>query len=138
MASGSRAGLGGRAARVTAVAAGRALTLSDLQRFMRHPAELFFRERLHVRFQEAESSVEEHEPFVLDALQRHSLTRELVEEALQVPESQRDRVLQSTCNVSCGGGFCRSELKRSGWPKPCWNLPASFWKTGSVPVSYGR
>lgn len=72
------------------------LTLSDLQRFMRHPAELFFRERLHVRFQEAESSVEEHEPFVLDALQRHSLTRELVEEALQVPESQRDRVLQST------------------------------------------
>src|SRR5690606_36899981 len=72
------------------------LMLSDLQRFLRQPAELFFRERLHVHYRELESSVEEHEPFLLDSLQRHNLTRELVEEALQVPEQQRDSMLSCT------------------------------------------
>lgn len=73
-----------------------ALTLSDLQGFLRRPAELFFRERLHVYYRETESSVEEHEPFLLNSLQMHNLTQELVEQALQVPPDQRDAILAST------------------------------------------
>jgi len=52
-------------------AAPSALTLADLQRLLRQPVEVFFRQRLQVEFDELDELEQEDEPFALDHLQQY-------------------------------------------------------------------
>jgi len=49
-----------------------ALTLADLQRLLRQPVEVFFRNRLQVEFDSLDELAQDDEPFALDALQQHN------------------------------------------------------------------
>lgn len=58
------------------------LSLGLLQDFHRNPVRHFFSQRLKVFFEAAEVPLADEEPFVLDALQRYSLSDSLLEAAL--------------------------------------------------------
>ncbi|WP_260959704.1 exodeoxyribonuclease V subunit gamma [Pseudomonas citri] len=58
------------------------LGLGQLQDFLRHPVRHFFSQRLKVFFETVEAPLADDEPFVLDALQRYSLSDSLLEAAL--------------------------------------------------------
>lgn len=58
------------------------LSLGQLQDFLRNPVRHFFSQRLKVFFDAAEVPLADEEPFVLDALQRYSLSDSLLEAAL--------------------------------------------------------
>ncbi|MEJ5060712.1 MULTISPECIES: exodeoxyribonuclease V subunit gamma [unclassified Pseudomonas] len=58
------------------------LSLGQLQDFLRNPVRHFFSQRLKVFFEVAEVPLADEEPFVLDALQRYSLSQSLLEAAL--------------------------------------------------------
>ncbi|MFL1516857.1 exodeoxyribonuclease V subunit gamma [Pseudomonas prosekii] len=58
------------------------LSLGQLQDFLRNPVRHFFSQRLKVFFEAAEVPLADEEPFVLDALQRYSLSDSLLEAAL--------------------------------------------------------
>ncbi|VVN97920.1 exodeoxyribonuclease V subunit gamma [Pseudomonas fluorescens] len=58
------------------------LSLGLLQDFHRNPLRHFFSQRLKVFFEAAEVPLADEEPFVLDALQRYSLSDSLLEAAL--------------------------------------------------------
>jgi len=58
------------------------LSLGQLQDFMRNPVRHFFSQRLKVFFETIEAPLANDEPFVLDALQRYSLSDSLLEAAL--------------------------------------------------------
>jgi exodeoxyribonuclease V gamma subunit len=60
-----------------------ALTLADLQRLLRHPAQVFFRDGLQVWLDQPEDAAPQDEPFALDALGQHGVARVLLESALQ-------------------------------------------------------
>jgi exodeoxyribonuclease V gamma subunit len=62
------------------------LGLGQLQDFLRNPVRHFFSQRLKVFFEAAEVPLADEEPFVLDALQRYSLSDSLLEAALAAPE----------------------------------------------------
>ncbi len=49
-----------------------ALTLGDLQRLLRHPVEVFFRNRLQVELDRLDELEQEDEPFALNALQQYN------------------------------------------------------------------
>ena len=59
-------------AKPAAVAAPQTLTLIDLQRLLRQPVEVFFRQRLQVEFDSLDEQEQALEPFALDALQSHN------------------------------------------------------------------
>ncbi|POA17566.1 exodeoxyribonuclease V subunit gamma [Pseudomonas sp. FW300-N1A1] len=69
------------------------LSLAQLQDFLRHPVRHFFSQRLKVFFESAQPPLEDEEPFVLDALQRYSLSDSLLEAALSHPD-QPEQALQ--------------------------------------------
>lgn len=54
-----------------------------MQDFLRNPVRHFFSQRLKVFFEAAEAPLADEEPFVLDALQRYSLSDSLLAAALQ-------------------------------------------------------
>jgi exonuclease V gamma subunit len=56
-----------------------------LQDFLRNPVRHFFSQRLKVFFEAAEVPLADEEPFVLDALQRYSLSDSLLDAALTQP-----------------------------------------------------
>ena len=58
------------------------LGIGQLQDFLRNPVRHFFSQRLHVFFEAFEAPLADDEPFVLDALQRYSLSDSLLEAAL--------------------------------------------------------
>ena len=58
------------------------LTLAQLQDFLRNPVRHFFSQRLKVFFEAAQVPLADEEPFVLDALQRYSLSDSLLQAAL--------------------------------------------------------
>ncbi|SDS62303.1 exodeoxyribonuclease V subunit gamma [Pseudomonas prosekii] len=58
------------------------LSLGQLQDFLRNPVRHFFSQRLKVFFEAAEVPLADEEPFVLDALQRYSLSDSLLQAAL--------------------------------------------------------
>ncbi|XVN13527.1 exodeoxyribonuclease V subunit gamma [Pseudomonas corrugata] len=58
------------------------LSLGQLQDFLRNPVRHFFSQRLKVFFEAIEAPLADDEPFVLDALQRYSLSDSLLEAAL--------------------------------------------------------
>ncbi|WP_110668111.1 exodeoxyribonuclease V subunit gamma [Salinicola halophilus] len=67
-----------RAAEPTPSAPAEALDIADLTRALRRPWSVYLA-RLGVRFQDAEVPDEDSEPFVLDALEDHTLKRELLD-----------------------------------------------------------
>ncbi|WP_445570930.1 exodeoxyribonuclease V subunit gamma [Pseudomonas sp. E102] len=58
------------------------LGIAQLQDFLRNPVRHFFSQRLKVFFETFEAPLADDEPFVLDALQRYSLSDSLLEAAL--------------------------------------------------------
>lgn len=58
------------------------LSLGQLQDFLRNPVRHFFSQRLKVFFESVDAPLADEEPFVLDALQRYSLSDSLLEAAL--------------------------------------------------------
>lgn len=63
------------------------LTLALLQDFLRNPVRHFFTQRLKVYFEAAQAPLADEEPFVLDALQRYTLSDSLLEAALSQPDN---------------------------------------------------
>ncbi|MDD0976053.1 exodeoxyribonuclease V subunit gamma [Pseudomonas fontis] len=63
------------------------LNLTQLQDFLRHPVRHFFSQRLKVFFEAVEAPLADEEPFVLDALQRYSLSDSLLGAALADPQN---------------------------------------------------
>ncbi|MHC8365130.1 exodeoxyribonuclease V subunit gamma [Pseudomonas sp. ZT5P21] len=89
------------------------LSLGQLQDFLRNPVRHFFSQRLKVFFEAAEVPLADEEPFVLDALQRYSLSDSLLAAALQqmdlaeeVLESQAKRLQNSGLLPMAGFGEC--------------------------------
>jgi exodeoxyribonuclease V gamma subunit len=70
------------------------LSLGQLQDFLRHPVRHFFSQRLKVFFEAADAPLADEEPFVLDALQRYSLSDSLLEAALNSADDP-DQALQA-------------------------------------------
>ena len=62
------------------------INLTQLQDFLRNPVRHFFSQRLKVFFEAAQIPLADEEPFVLDALQRYTLSDSLLEAALTHPE----------------------------------------------------
>lgn len=58
------------------------LTMAQLAQFMRHPVQVFFRQRLNVVFQDADAEPEDEESFGLDALEQHQVLSNLIDEVL--------------------------------------------------------
>lgn len=79
------------------------LSLSLLQDFLRHPVRHFFSQRLNVFFEALEVPTPDEEPFVLDALQRYSLSENLLGAALADPDNA-ERTLQAQARrlQACG------------------------------------
>ncbi len=72
------------------------LTLPLLQDFLRHPVRHFFSQRLKVFFESAQAPLADEEPFVLDALQRYSLSENLLSAALaDTQDSERALLAQA-------------------------------------------
>ncbi|MFY0732364.1 exodeoxyribonuclease V subunit gamma [Pseudomonas sp. NFX15] len=89
------------------------LSLGQLQDFLRNPVRHFFSQRLKVFFEAAEVPLADEEPFVLDALQRYSLSDRLLEAALAEPgnsdqalEAQAKRLQNSGLLPLAGFGEC--------------------------------
>ncbi|MFJ4068019.1 exodeoxyribonuclease V subunit gamma [Pseudomonas sp. NPDC089996] len=80
-----------------------ALTLTQLQDFLRHPVRHFFSQRLKVFFEALEAPTPDEEPFVLDALQRYSASESLLGAALSDPDDA-ERALQAQARrlQACG------------------------------------
>lgn len=53
------------------------IALGDLQRFFRHPAQWFFRERMRLELADADDALDDEEPRELDGLARHLLRERL-------------------------------------------------------------
>ncbi|MFJ3484725.1 exodeoxyribonuclease V subunit gamma [Pseudomonas sp. NPDC090202] len=62
------------------------LSLAQLQDFLRNPVKHFFNQRLKIFFEVSEAPLADEEPFVLDALERYSLSDSLLQAALGEPE----------------------------------------------------
>jgi exodeoxyribonuclease V gamma subunit len=89
------------------------LSLGQLQDFLRNPVRHFFSQRLKVFFEVAEAPLADEEPFVLDALQRYSLSDSLLGAALgnlddtdQALEAQAKRLQHSGLLPMAGFGEC--------------------------------
>lgn len=89
------------------------LSLSQLQDFLRHPVRHFFSQRLKVFFESVQAPTPDEEPFVLDGLQRYSLSEQLLEAALADPgntqltlESQARRLQACGLLPLAGFGEC--------------------------------
>ncbi|MGV6397842.1 exodeoxyribonuclease V subunit gamma [Pseudomonas caspiana] len=70
------------------------LNLAQLQDFLRNPVKHFFSQRLKIYFEVAEAPLADEEPFVLDALERYSLSDSLLNAALTHTEHS-DEALQA-------------------------------------------
>lgn len=89
------------------------LSLTQLQDFLRNPVRHFFSQRLKVFFEAMEAPLADEEPFVLDALQRYSLSDSLLEAALSNAEhpehalqAQAQRLQASGLLPMAGFGEC--------------------------------
>lgn len=80
------------------------LTPALLNDFLRHPVRHFFRERLKVYFESVQAPLADDEPFVLDALQRYSLSQTLLNAALTEP-AQSEEALHGQAHRLQGSGL---------------------------------
>ncbi|WDY58728.1 exodeoxyribonuclease V subunit gamma [Pseudomonas sp. PSKL.D1] len=80
-----------------------ALTLTQLQDFLRHPVRHFFSQRLKVFFEALEAPTPDEEPFVLDALQRYSASESLLGAALSDPDNAQGALQKQARRLqACG------------------------------------
>ena len=75
------------------------LSLGQLQDFLRNPVRHFFSQRLKVFFEAAEVPLADEEPFVLDALQRYSLSDSLLNAALTQPDHVDQALISHSANT---------------------------------------
>ncbi len=75
---------------------------AQLQRLLRQPVEVFFRNRLQVEFDSLDALEQEDEPFALDALQQHSAGVELLQAAQ--PQQALQRLHAAGCLPLAGFG----------------------------------
>lgn len=80
------------------------LNLAQLQDFLRNPVKHFFSQRLKIYFEVAEAPLADEEPFVLDALERYSLSDSLLNAALTGPQDI-DEALQAQALKLQGSGL---------------------------------
>ena len=66
------------------------INAAQLSRFMKNPPQLFFNERLKVRFPGEESSEQEDEPFALDGLNRHQIETTLLSAVMQAEAAEQE------------------------------------------------
>ncbi|GAA0794429.1 exodeoxyribonuclease V subunit gamma [Marinobacterium sediminicola] len=71
-----------------------AISLKNLQRFLRYPVHTFFNQRLGVWFDTLEEVQEEHEPFRFDRLDQFRLGSELIEAGLKAESHDQGIQLQ--------------------------------------------
>ena len=64
------------------------LDVNVLQRFLAKPAAYFYSERLKVRFDDIDTSLDDDEPFSLDGLENHTATHALLQNALAQNDGQ--------------------------------------------------
>ncbi|SDT16618.1 DNA helicase/exodeoxyribonuclease V, gamma subunit [Halopseudomonas litoralis] len=81
-------GVGTTAARLSDLLPDAPIEVEQLQRFLRNPAVHFFTGRLKVFLDERNDSLDDHEPFALDALQNHQLSETLLQACLPLPAEQ--------------------------------------------------
>jgi exodeoxyribonuclease V gamma subunit len=79
------------------------LSLAQLQDFLRHPIRHFFSQRLSVFFEAAQAPLANEEPFVLDALQRYSLSESLLQAALHDPASVEQALREQAVRLQGSG-----------------------------------
>ena len=80
------------------------VNLTQLQDFLRNPVRHFFSQRLKVYFEAAEVPLADEEPFVLDALERYTLSDSLLEAALAQPD-QLEQALHTRALRLQGSGL---------------------------------
>ncbi len=68
----------------------RAVELNTLVRFFAGPAKYFLRERIGIRLEEEDDSLEDSEPFALDSLERYHARQDLVARALDQEPADAD------------------------------------------------
>ncbi|MCK5873807.1 MAG: exodeoxyribonuclease V subunit gamma [Alcanivoracaceae bacterium] len=81
-----------------------ALNSSQLARFLKNPPQLFFNERLKVRFAGDDGAEDDDEPFALDGLGKHQISSTLLSAAMQADADEQDIAFASA----------RQQLLRSG------------------------
>jgi len=80
-----------------------ALSLTQLNDFLRHPVRHFFSQRLKVFFEALEAPTPDEEPFVLDTLQRYSASETLLNAALADPANAEQALqVQARRLQACG------------------------------------
>ena len=62
------------------------ISLHQLAEFLRHPVKTFYRDRLHISLDLEDVTLDDHEPFALDALQAWTLQNELIQVRLDAWE----------------------------------------------------
>lgn len=82
------------------------ISLSDLEKLLRVPADVFFEHSLGVNFSVEEVTTEDHEAFSIDALARWKIQQQLIKEAVsRLPESQSvDNLLQELMSKQLRSG----------------------------------
>ncbi|MFN3714182.1 MAG: exodeoxyribonuclease V subunit gamma [Alcanivoracaceae bacterium] len=100
------------------------LSVNAIARFLRNPAQLFFSERLKIRFPEQEHQSEDEEPFALDGLAHHQIASTLIGAVMQAPAelqasvfgATRRRLLRSgLLPVGAGGTLLLDEMAEPLW-----------------------
>ncbi|AZC99966.1 exodeoxyribonuclease V subunit gamma [Pseudomonas chlororaphis] len=79
------------------------LSLGQLQDFLRNPVRHFFSQRLKVFFEAADAPLADEEPFVLDALQRYSLSDSLLEAALNCADDPEQALQAQAQRLQASG-----------------------------------
>ena len=80
------------------------INLTQLQDFLRNPVRHFFSQRLKVFFEAAHVPLADEEPFVLNALERYTLSDSLLEAALAQPD-QLEKALHTRATRLQGSGL---------------------------------
>ena len=90
------------------------ITLEDLQRFVKQPVEIFWRQRLQVRLDKPDEALDEDEPFELDRLEEHQAKSDFIRDCLAAGESAaRERLLLSgRLPLGATGGRVLQDLVR--------------------------
>lgn len=71
------------------------LSLEQLRRFMRYPADTFFNQRLNVWFARSEETTPDEEPFDLNGLERHQFKGELFDSCRAVAPAEQAQALEA-------------------------------------------
>lgn len=106
------------------------LNAAQLSRFLKNPPQLFFNERLKVRFSGEDSTEQEDEPFSLDGLDKHQIETTLLGAVMQAPadqqeqafiEARRQLLRSGALPVGHAGELLVDDLGEKAWQAlTCW------------------